>query len=282
MSADNAHAHFAGDWLALREPLDHAARNSRLTAAAAERLHTSREKKPQTIVDLGSGSGSNLRYLAPRFPGPQHWRLLDHDPALLAAATRASASTRDAAGDPVDISADVVDLGQAGWHSQLDGAALVTASALFDLVTADWVRDLARACASREAPGLFVLSVDGDISLSPSDVDDNVVFALLRAHQTRDKSFGAALGVQAPSVIQVAFEDVGYTVESAYAPWHIEGSTDALAGIALVEGWRDAVIEQSPADADRINAWARRRIDALEAGGLRISVGHRDLFVAPR
>src|SRR5437868_10665755 len=41
---------------------------------------------------LFRSAGSNLRYLAPYLPPPQHWRLVDHDATLLRVASR----TRDA------------------------------------------------------------------------------------------------------------------------------------------------------------------------------------------
>ena len=43
------------------------------------------------IHDLGSGTGSMSRWLAPRLPGPQHWVLHDRDADLLA---RAAAGMR--------------------------------------------------------------------------------------------------------------------------------------------------------------------------------------------
>lgn len=36
------------------------------------------------MLDLASGTGANLRFLAPLLGGEQHWRLVDHDPVLLA------------------------------------------------------------------------------------------------------------------------------------------------------------------------------------------------------
>ena len=56
---------FAAAWLALREPYDHAARS----AALAERFAAAVGNAPH-LIDLGCGTGSNLRYLAPRIAGP--------------------------------------------------------------------------------------------------------------------------------------------------------------------------------------------------------------------
>ena len=69
------------DWLALREPFDAAARSVGLTRAIADALPRDRSLN---IVDLGTGRGSNVRYLTGHLPLPQQWLLVDQDAALLA------------------------------------------------------------------------------------------------------------------------------------------------------------------------------------------------------
>src|ERR1051325_11416320 len=66
--------------LSIREPADAAARSRELTDLLVERLPRA---TPLRIVDLGSGAGSNIRYLAPRLRGPQQWLAVDRDAALL-------------------------------------------------------------------------------------------------------------------------------------------------------------------------------------------------------
>ena len=84
---------FSADWLALREPADHRARDpATLTRVVA---HLARLALPE-IVDLGCGSGSNLRALAPRLGARQRWRLVDNDAALLDAAREALIRWADA------------------------------------------------------------------------------------------------------------------------------------------------------------------------------------------
>src|SRR5262245_34965818 len=68
------------DWLALRERFDHAARSGVLTRAVADHLPRGR---PIRVVDLGTGTGSNVRYLAPRLERRQEWLLVDGDAAVL-------------------------------------------------------------------------------------------------------------------------------------------------------------------------------------------------------
>jgi len=67
-------------WLTLREPADAAARSVELVEALRPHLPDGRDL---VVHDLGSGSGSMARWLAPRLPGRQHWILYDRDVELL-------------------------------------------------------------------------------------------------------------------------------------------------------------------------------------------------------
>src|SRR6185503_17285202 len=114
------------DWLALREPADAAARDPELAALLAARLsrHPG-EHDPLVIRDLGCGSGSLGRWLAPQLPGPQTWVLHDRDATLLA---RAEAGLPATAADGTPVTArveqgDLTDLDAA----QLAGTSLVAA-----------------------------------------------------------------------------------------------------------------------------------------------------------
>ena len=68
------------DWLALREAADFASRSERLTRQAADRLRT---LVPVRVLDLGTGTGSNLRYLLEHLPRQQQWTVVDRNPAVL-------------------------------------------------------------------------------------------------------------------------------------------------------------------------------------------------------
>src|SRR3954470_21838171 len=116
----------AADWLALREPADTRTRDAvaeEIVPPLLERLEKAAETGVR-IVDLGAGTGANLRWLAPRLPHPdrQQWLLVDHDPGLLARGPVQATAVR----------ADVVDLGTV--LAEHGGADLVTAAALLDLL----------------------------------------------------------------------------------------------------------------------------------------------------
>ena len=261
---------FSADWLALREPADHAARASALTAwVAASVAH----RPGLRAVDLAAGTGSNVRYLLPRVPGIQHWTLVDHDPALLAQAWRLLLPLGQAAGRSYDVRQG--DLGALDTIV-LDGCALVTASALLDLVSEAWVRALARQCRAAGVAVLFALSYDGRMTCEPADADDERVRALVNRHQRGDKGFGPALGPEAAGVAEACFRTEGYTVQVAPSDWVLTSDMHALQQ-QLVDGWAEAATTVAPGDADVIAAWRAQRLAHIDAGRSTLRVGHVDL-----
>lgn len=260
---------FPADWLTLREPADHAARSEPLL----DRLRDwCRDRESLRIADLGAGTGSNLRYLAPRLPVPQHWTLVDHDPDLLALASV------PASVPPTTLRTVCADLGE--WVLATTAPELVTASALLDLVSRHWLDRLVRGCLHHRAAALLVLSYDGDVSWTAPDPEDAFVRAAVNEHQARDKGLGAALGPLAPVVAADRFRAAGYRVWTEPSPWQIDASALALAE-PLVAGWVEAAAEQRPEAAVRIRDWGARRLEDLRTGRTTLRVGHRDLLALP-
>lgn len=259
---------FSSDWLTLREPADAAARAADLIAALG--LPGGREL---VVRDLGCGTGSMGRWLAPRLPGPQRWVLQDRDPALLAhAAAHLPAAAAD--GSPVAVETaegDVTSLTAA----ELAGTSLVTCSALLDLFTADEVAALAEACVAAGTPVLFTLSVTGEVTLDPADPLDGEVAAAFNAHQRRTDGGRQLLGPEAVGAAAEAFAKAGATVSVRPSPWRLGPEQSALAAEWL-RGWVAAAAEQRP-DLD-LEAYLAARLGAAEAGLLQVTVGHQDLL----
>jgi SAM-dependent methyltransferase len=191
---------FQADWLALREPADHRAR----ALSLVHRLQAWSGRRPLNILDLGAGTGSNLRFLAPLLPVGQHWTLVDHDAALLARVTTSVAGVAWRG-----IQADLAE-----WPRFTADPApdLVSASALLDLVPAAWLDSLVEVCRTSEAACLMALSYDGSSAWSAADPDDAAVLAAVNAHQERDKGLGAALGPRAPEQLARRFRAAGFAV----------------------------------------------------------------------
>jgi hypothetical protein len=254
-------AGFSAEWLALREPADRAARSADLTRLIADALA---EDPAPRILDLAAGTGSNLRYLAGAIPQGR-WLLVDHDPALLA---RVPPGAR--------IETREMDLATLDDRSIFEGRALVTASALLDLVSEEWMRALAARCALNGSMALFALSYDGRIVWSPEDPEDASIVALVNEHQRGDKGFGPALGPDATDVAARCFEAAGYRVRRACSDWVLQSESGELQR-RLIDGWAQAAAEIAPARARAIDGWRDRRLAHVAAGWSTITVGHEDL-----
>ncbi|MBZ9560272.1 MULTISPECIES: hypothetical protein [unclassified Modicisalibacter] len=281
--------HFDAHWLRLRESIDHRARDPGLTEQARDWLLARQTPAHAlSLVDLGSGGASNVAYLAPRLPGPQRWRLVDHDATLLGQAATRLHRLADGADRPLEWISDHRGL-QPLDAALLDGCDLVVASALFDLVSRDWLDALVEACAQRRVAGLFTLSVTGDWAFVDArghhheDDDDRWLRGVLAAHQRRDKGFGPALGGDAPTWLADRFAARGYQIARAPSPWQLPaGAADATPlATTLIDGWAQAAGEQAPDDTRRIATWLERRRQALASGRLGLCVEHDDLFVVP-
>lgn len=279
---------FALDWLRLRAPFDAAARSAALAAALASRL----PPRPR-LIDLGGGSGANMRWLAPRLGRDQDWLVLDNDPALLAAMEGETARWADEIGAACrrDGGALVVDARGQRWRvrtAALDLAGgleampwreadAVAASALLDLVSRAWLDRLLDAVTAHRLPILAALDVDGRIAWTPADPADDLVRQGFRYDQARDKGFGPALGPAAGATLAAGLKVRGYAVAMAPSDWHIPPDARPMLA-AMIDGMAEASFG---AAGEAVRAWALRRHAAAAAGALTLVVGHADVLGWP-
>jgi SAM-dependent methyltransferase len=263
---------FSADWLALRELADHAARSADVTARVAARLEGSGRTR---AIDLACGTGSNMRYLLPRLPHLAHWTLVDHDPALLSVAEQ----TLEPLAREYGVAIETRRLDLASLDTlPLDDCALVTASALLDLVSADWIRAFADRCRTASAVVLCALSYDGRMLAEPPEPGDVRVRELVNAHQRTDKGFGPALGPDAVAAAEAAFS--GCSIVTSASDWLLGPDSDRLQR-ALVQGWAGAAREMAGSETEALDAWEARRLAHIDGGRSRLVVGHVDLAAWP-
>lgn len=279
---------FDGDWLALREPFDAASRSVALARALGAVLPARAR-----LIDLGAGTGSLFRWLAPILDRPQDWTLADADAALLERAFAEISRWATARGLPVTASASamVVRTPKGAWRVEaevvdlaapLSGLGLnrrdaVVCSALLDLVSREWMAGLA---AVLKRPLLACLSVDGRDGLYPAHPADRMVFAGFRRDQQRDKGLGVALGPAAPAALRAEFAARGWAVREAASDWRIPaGAADMLDMLVASHG--EVAARRIGDRREMIRAWARLRARQVDKGMLAMRLGHRDSLAIP-
>jgi hypothetical protein len=274
---------FSPEWLALREPVDHRSRDQGLLADLQAWLAA---KSSVSVVDLGCGTGSNLRGTAAWMPARQSWTLVDYDPRLLAAARQALATWADTAADDGKGGLVLAKAGktlevafrQADLNSDLDSALghtpdLVTAAAFFDLASPEFIGSLAAALSARRAAFYTVLTYNGQQSWSPSHPADAQMLAAFAEHQRGNKGFGPSAGPAAPAALSATLQAAGYHVSEADSPW-ILGSSESQLIADLAAGFADAAAETGGVGAATIASWrAVTRTGAV--------VGHTDTLALP-
>lgn len=251
---------FEPEWLSLREPADHAARNADLLARAARLI-----PEGKVVLDLGSGTGSTARAFAQVGLDDLTWHFIDNDPALLKIA-----GTRHP--EAVCVVQDVSKI----EDIPLDGVGLITASALFDLMTAEWMEALLTRASPSRVPIYAALSYDGQMAWSPADQRDASITEAFNTHQRSDKGLGPALGPDATATFERLCDAFGYRVETAQSPWCL-GPVEAKLHAALLDGIAHAAQECGAPDAP---GWARARQEMVAQS--RAHIGHTDLLAVPK
>ena len=292
---------FSADWLALREPVDHRSRNLSLQNQVVDFFNQAKPIAPGLIqiTDLGSGTGSNLRALAPHFGPMQSWTLVDYDADLLRAARTTllswadgvldsnPANPRGAVGhfsgsiEPLVITKNMKKIAVQFRYADLladyrsilnEPADLITAAAFFDLVAEPWLTEF---CATLTKPLYTVLTYDGKETWGPPNAFDAEVLRAFHAHQSTDKGFGVALGPRGAERLQSLLQTRGFTTACAPSPWRMDNRDHALIE-QLALGTASAAQEMGILANGAVDQWKQARVQASHC-----EIGHIDLFAYP-
>ncbi|WP_313197749.1 class I SAM-dependent methyltransferase [Rhizobium sp.] len=251
-------------WLDLREVADQAARDCDLRRQVID--HVVPAGEGALVVDLGAGTGSTFRALSPEALH-WRWRLVDNDPLLLAEARNRHGQSARIECVEAQLSDPAIDL--------LSGARLVTASALFDLVSEEFLVRLLAQVVQAEAGLYAALNYDGVCRWDTSHPMDEEVVAAFNAHQRQDKGFGPALGPTAAPVLRALLEEQGFKVAMEPSPWRLDRSHAELQR-QFVSGLATAAAETGLLAETDINDWRLARLERAENSGC--LVGHWDIF----
>lgn len=262
-------------WLAVREAEDSRARSQDLARSVRSLLPDG----PITVHDLGSGTGSMMRWLAPLLPGPQTWVLHDWNASLTERALDGELP-RDLLDAPISVRSRIGELARLEG-ADLEGASLVTASALLDVLTAPEAHAIVDACIEVGAAALFSLSVTGEVELRPWDARDKLYEAAFNGHQRREVHGRRLLGRYGGPIVRGLFGRARWNVRTARTSWRLDNREPQLLA-DWFDGWVDAAEEQRPELRDECAGYRELRRGQLDRGELSAVVHHLDLLVWPR
>lgn len=251
---------FSPDWLALREPLDLAARDRDLRRRAAAIAGPN-----AVVLDLGSGTGSTARAFDMDICTSWRWRFVDGDAALLKIAKTKHVGAECFIMNLRDIAA-----------LPLDGVSLVTASALLDLMPEAWMISLAERLQDASVPLYAALNYDGRMSWYPEIDCDADITASFNLHQRTDKGIGPAMGPHSGTRAAQILTEYGFDVILSKSPWQL-GAEDVALHTQLIAGIGQAADEIGNPLALR---WTKdRQASVAQSTG---TIGHTDLFAVPQ
>jgi len=245
------------DWISLRAKQDLMARDKSLIGMLSKSIGT---KSKPLVVDVGSGTGALRRALAPKLPRDVSWRMVDHDPKMVADLQRRYGKDQ------------VVDADMAHDFSYLDGADVVAATAFYDLVSDNWL-DSFVAHLPKKSIVYAALTYNGKETWEPSHPQDARVMDMFQRNHHHLNDFGMRLGGKAASAMAEKLKAAGWRVHTKETWWAIQPSIEHdLAGM-LTEFHRGAAVKQGM-DASAARAWASFPRDMIR-------VGHVDMLAFP-
>jgi len=260
---------FSSEWLALREPIDHAARSEEVISALR---HYFLNDWKLVVTDIGSGTGSTIRALRPILSQDLTWHLIDYDDTLLSEARKHAEGGRIIFTE-LDLSKNLAPIFK-------PAPDLLTTSAFLDLVSLQWLKTFVKEVTIREIPFYAALTYDGRTLCSPENELDQNVLEAFNKHQQTDKGFGPALGPNAADTAIKLFEDAGYIVCKAKSDWKANADHKEFQR-QLLDGWRKASSEINPLSQKVFDLWFEDRLALINDNESSVLVGHKDFLAVP-
>ncbi|MEQ9488201.1 MAG: class I SAM-dependent methyltransferase [Alphaproteobacteria bacterium] len=262
-------------WLDETEQVESQSLNQMVLNEVHRRLGARRKHTDGTIriVEIGCGLGANRRRLSARMAAPQHWRMIDFDPEIIAAFRKRFRTDNDPSTDLVLLD----DNSYAVANSLLDGADLLILSGRSTVLPVAALQQFLTAAKAMEIAVWAVLQPTGYVKFEPVSPDDQKV------HQMT-----VPAGPDPASHLVRLLEETGYRVLKGESDWVVRGENDSFwhsKGRALQRHFLQRYLGQArrnhPDQAAGLLAWANKRSVLIERKKTVLTVGHTDIFAIP-
>lgn len=287
MEEDN----FKADWLSERYPYDSEAREKTIEATALNYL---KAKTSLTLVDVGSGTGSNALYLMDKLKQDQSWTFIEMDTSLNSILIRrlkdfalyhkyewdvqknkytiitpSKKLSFQILNESLLNVANLVDL------SSVD---LVLANAVFDLLSATQIETFLQPILAKKVACLFTMNYQ-QMVFTPADPFDDTYITLYDQHMERSQDFGHAMGKQAGGKLAQLFKEADWLTHEANSYWQLL-EVDIKMHYYLLN-FMDNALQELEFDAqlkEQFPKWLQRKKELIMTRKQQLRVGHLDVF----
>lgn len=280
-------------WFDERFEYDSKARNQKVEQAC---FHHFYGKKSMTIVDLGSGTGSNCLYFFEKFPAEQKWIFIEMEENISQYALKRLSREGEKKGYQAKCTGgtliltkeerkieityrtasflDLVDI------VDLDEVDLVIASAVFDLISFPQFCAFGSALLEKKLPLLTTLNY-AEINFEPEEPSDIFFIEKYESYMNRPQHFGKAMGKKCPRILVDFFQKQNANVEFGSSIWKLEGTPAKTMNHHLVKFIEIASTMMINEEDEKtlFDEWMVDKKTKIDNGALNTYVQYYDLFV---
>ena len=163
---------FQNKWLNLRETVDRSSRNKRILYLINKFF---KNKKNIRIVDLGSGAGSNYRFLKSRLLNNQYWSFVD----ISHQSTNYFKKNIKLSSKIKKTNFKIVDVINNLEKINFNDYNLVTGSAILDILPKTWFKNFHKLNVDTEIV-YFALNYNGNFKFFPKHKDDKIILNIFQ------------------------------------------------------------------------------------------------------
>ena len=195
---------FNNNWLKLRETVDKKSRNLKIIELINKKINNN---DFVSIIDLGTGAGSNFNYLKPKLKFNQNWLFTDISLNSMNYFKQNLKLSKKIIKTKFQILDVIKDIDKIKFKS----FDIVTGSAFLDILPKSWFYKFHNLNSKTEIV-LFALNYNGDFKFVPRHKNDKNINNLFNKDQKTDKGIGdKAVGPNCSNLIKNVFKKTHHT-----------------------------------------------------------------------